>query len=130
MTNTNTTTTPPPASPQPPKRKSWPRRHPIIAGAISVFVGGLAVIFALSAALSSAVNNAGVHAATPAHSAPAQPGSAPSSQPVPPPAPAGPAVLAVGDQLPVTQNGQDAGTVTVKSVQVTTAPADSEFGSA
>jgi hypothetical protein len=130
MTHTNTITTPPPASPQP-KRKGLIRRHPIISSFVGMFFAIVAAIITaavvLSAAASSAFNASQVHAAPPSHSTPAKPATSQPAVPAPPP---GPATLAVGEQLPVTQNGQPAGYVTVKSVQVTTAPADSEFGSA
>jgi len=97
----------------------------------------LALVVAILAIV--AISNVGSKpTAQPSSSAPANPApNADNNAPLPAgstgtadtPAPAGPTVLPVGQPADITQDGSDAATVTVKSVNVTTMPADPEFGS-
>jgi Domain of unknown function (DUF4352) len=119
--------TQPVPSAEPPRKKHTLRKWLLISTA--AFAAIIAAVVTLSLVFGAAVDSTQRHAAA-ASSAPATtapPDTAPAAEPAP--TPEGPAQLAAGESGTVTQDGQDAATVTVTSVTVTTRPADPEFGS-
>jgi hypothetical protein len=115
----------PPTQSQPPpqpRRPRWPRRHPVLTIFLGVFLAGIALLIALGAVLSSAANQ--ITQPDQASPAAAPAASSAASTYTPPPVPAGPPVAAVGESMTVTQDGQDAATVTVLRVETSTQPVD------
>jgi Domain of unknown function (DUF4352) len=111
---------------QPPRRKSWVRRHKILTAFLSV---GTLFFIIIVASIASAVGNVGVHVASTSSPNSAAGGSSSSSSAAPA-ANSGPEVLQVGQPLTVTQDGGAGATIVIKRVRVTTQPADPEFGQA
>jgi hypothetical protein len=108
---------------QPPKKKHRVRTFLLIsAAALVVFIG---IIVGIVAAVGSGVNNA-LNPNQVATSAPAAPASSQASTQ---PAPTGPAMLSIGGQAQITENGSNAATVTVTSARSSRTPADPQFGS-
>jgi hypothetical protein len=119
---------PPPGGPgqppQPPQRKR--RKWPWITGGI---LAGLVVLFVIVGILASSTGTR--QASSPSASSTGIPDTGtlpPAETPPPSPAPTGPDVLAAGDTMIVSQDGQDAAEITITRVNVTTQPADPEFG--
>jgi hypothetical protein len=116
----------PPQPPQPPQRKR--RKWPWITGGI---LAGLVVLFVVVGVLASGTGTRHANSSASSAAIPT-PGTStlPPAETPPPPQPTGPDVLAVGATMVVTQDGQDAADVTITRVNVTTQPADPEFGEA
>jgi hypothetical protein len=127
MTYTDPSPSTQPVQPAEPPRKRHPFRKWLLIST-AAFAAIIAAAVTLSLVLGAAADSTQRHAAAaPSTSAPAAPAdTTPATEP--PPAPEGPAQLAAGAPATVTQDGQDAATITVTSVTVTTRPADPEFG--
>jgi hypothetical protein len=119
--------------PQPPRKRHPIRKTLLITGsAIAIFI-----VAAVAIGLAG-TGGSGTPAASPSSHTPAAadtgsancnasgcPGGSPAASTyTPPPIPAGPPVALVGDSMTVTQDGQDAATVTVLRVETSTQPAD------
>jgi hypothetical protein len=121
------TTPTPTASPGgSPRRPRWPRRHPVLTTLAVVtvaFVTGIVLLAAL-------IGTAAQQITQPDHAARITPAATQAAAtPLPAPQPAGPEVFTLGGLAMITQDGQDAASITITSVRVSTQPAD-QYGEA